>query len=59
MKIKQYPQTRKALISWHRLYLDLSKESLGDGRKEEAAYFWNYAVSTRRSIKWMCPKKAA
>lgn len=50
--IPEFPQTRVALLSWHRLYRDLSRESLKIGRRAEAAYFLDMAASQRISLEY-------
>lgn len=55
----RFPQSRTALISWHRHYLVLAKESRSNGDRESAAHLLSMAADTRRHITILHSKAAA
>lgn len=55
----KFPQSRIALISWHRHYLLLAKESRSAGDRESAANLQMMAATTRRHIVTLHTKAAA
>lgn len=55
----KFPQSRNALISWHRHYLVLAKESRSSGDRESAAHLLSMAATTRRHIVTLHSKAAA
>lgn len=55
----KFPQSRIALISWHRHYLLLAKESRSTGDRESAAHLQMMAATTRRHIVTLHTKAAA
>jgi len=54
-----FPQSRTALISWHRHYLVLAKESRRTGDRESAAHLLSMASETRKCITILHTKTAA